>query len=111
MKSLKPYKAGFQKDLVNYLKDPEAAAEYLNAALAGGDQKVLCIALRNVAQAHGNMTELAKSCKMSRNNLYHITSKKGNPSLGSILKIIRCLGMNLTFTIDKNKSAKIIHAA
>lgn len=108
---MKPYNALFQKDLINYLKDSEAAAGYLNAALEGGDPKVLCIALRNVAEAHGNMTQLAKKCKISRNNLYHMTSKKGNPSLGNVLKIVHCLGMNLTFTVNKNHPAKLAHAS
>ena len=100
----------FQADLIKYLKDPEAAAGYLNAALKGGDPQVLYIALRNVAQAQGNMTKLAKQCKISRANLYHMTSKRGNPSLGNILKIVQCLNLSLSFQVKKRRHSKLATA-
>lgn len=103
---MKPYNASFQKDLITYLKDPEAAAGYLTAALKGGDPRVLNLALRNVAEAQGNMTQLAKKCKISRANLYHITSKRGNPTLDSVLKIIQCLGISMNFTVSEHKMSK-----
>lgn len=107
---MKPINSDFQKDLINYLKDPEAAASYLNAALKEGDPRVLNIALRNVAEAQGNMTRLAKKCKISRANLYHITSKKGNPTLDSVLKILQCLGISLSFSADQYKRSRPAHA-
>ena len=103
--AMKPF-TDFQKDLIGYLKSPDAAAEYLNAALRGGDPRVLYIALRNVAEAQGNMTSFAKKCKISRTNLYHMTSKKGNPSLESILRVIRCFGLDLSFTPNRGGHSK-----
>jgi probable addiction module antidote protein len=100
----------FQKDLIKHLKDPEAAAGYLNAALAGGDPRVLYIALRNVAAAQGNMTKLAKKCNISRTNLYHMTSKKGNPNLENVLKIVQCLNLDLCFKVDKKHHSRLVPA-
>ncbi len=41
------------KWLAEQLHDPELAVEYLNAALAEGDQAAFVLALGNVARAHG----------------------------------------------------------
>ena len=49
MKASKSYK----EVLLGYLKDPEEAAEYLNAALEAGDKEALWLAFQNVAEANG----------------------------------------------------------
>ena len=43
----------YHESLVNALRDPGEAAEYLTAALEDGDPAVLLIALQNVAEARG----------------------------------------------------------
>jgi probable addiction module antidote protein len=98
----------FQKDLLKYLKDPEAAAEYLNAALENEDSRVFFIALRNVAAAQGNMSKFAQQCKMSRASLYKMTSGEGNPTIGSILRFFRCIGLDLK--IEKRRNSRLAHA-
>jgi probable addiction module antidote protein len=91
----------FKPDLVSHLAKPKAAAAYLNAALEDGDPRVFLIALRDVAEAQGNMTRLARECKVQRESLYRMTSKNGNPSLDSVMRIIRCMGLKLK--IDETK--------
>lgn len=49
MKASKSY----QESLLASLRDPEEAAEYLNAALEESDENVFLRALKNVAQANG----------------------------------------------------------
>lgn len=49
---MKPTKS-YQESLLVSLRDPEEAAEYLNAALEESDEKVFLLALNNVAQANG----------------------------------------------------------
>lgn len=49
MKASKSYK----EVLLASLKDPNEAAEYLNAALEDGDEQALWLALRSVAEANG----------------------------------------------------------
>lgn len=49
MKASKSY----QESLLTVLRDPEEAAEYLNAALEDGNEQVFLLALRNVAEANG----------------------------------------------------------
>ena len=95
----------YQKDLIKYLKDPKEAAGYLNASLEAGDLKAFLLALRNVAEAQGNMTRFAKKNRMSRVGIYKMTSKTGNPSLENVIKIIR--GIGLQFKIEKGRHTKL----
>ncbi len=49
---MKPTKS-YQESLLASLRDPQEAAEYLNAALEESDERVFLLALNNVAQANG----------------------------------------------------------
>ena len=75
----------YQEDLIEALKDPKEAAAYLNAAIEEGDRKVFLLALRNVAQAHGGMSQIAKKTHLKRESLYRMLSKKGNPEIKAYL--------------------------
>jgi DNA-binding phage protein len=50
------HKDGLFKDL----QDPEFAAEYFNAALEDGDLGALLLAMKNLIDARGGMTKVAK---------------------------------------------------
>ena len=93
MKKLtKPY----HEFLIESLKDPEEAAEYLNEALAENDPKYFLKALRNVAEAFGGMSKIAQSTAMDRRNLYRMLSEKGNPEIYSVFTLLNALGIKLT---------------
>jgi len=49
-----------QKSLLETLKDPKEAAEYLNAALEEGNNELFLLALKNVVKAYGLLTSLEK---------------------------------------------------
>ena len=59
------------------------------------DPRVFLLALRDVAEAHGGMSKIARTCKLNRESLYRMLSKKGNPSLQSLGKILLSLGFRL----------------
>lgn len=86
----------YQEDLIEALKDPKEAAAYLNAAIEDGDREVFLLALRNVAQAHGGMTSVAKKAHLNRESLYRMLSKKGNPEIKSIFTVLHAVGLRLT---------------
>jgi len=81
--------------LINSLKNPKEAEGYLNAALEDDDPRVFLLALRDVAEAHGGMSKIAKTCKLNRESLYRMLSKKGNPSLESLSKLLSGMGFRL----------------
>jgi probable addiction module antidote protein len=78
------------------LQDPEYAAEYLNAAIEDGDEKVFLLALRDVADARG-IAQLAAEANLNRESTYRMLSKQGNPSLSSLWAVLDTLGLRLHF--------------
>lgn len=87
----------YHADLIKQLKDPREAAEYLKACFNDSDE-VFLLALRNVVEARGGMSTLAKKTKLNRENLYRSLSKKGNPRLSSLSVILEALGIELQFS-------------
>jgi probable addiction module antidote protein len=76
--------------------DPQFAAEYLRAAMEDSDEpKVLLIALRQLAKAHG-VAKVAKKARIERESLYRALSPNGNPRFSTIVAITRALGLSLT---------------
>jgi probable addiction module antidote protein len=84
-------------DTADYLESAEDARAYLEACMeeAGDDPVFIAVALGNVARAHG-MVQLAKETGLTREGLYKALSADGNPSLGTVLKVLKALGLKLT---------------
>jgi probable addiction module antidote protein len=89
-------KTTYQEDLIESLKDLREAAAYLNAAMEKGDQALFLLALRNVAEAQGGMAKVAEKAQLNRENLYRMLSKKGNPEIKSIVRLLHSMGLRLT---------------
>src|ERR1041384_4054583 len=86
----------YQAFLIERLRHDEFFREaYLNEALKDEDQRLILMALRNVAQATGGLSKLAKSTGLNRQNLYRTLSKRGNPTWERIEKIFDGLGYPL----------------
>lgn len=85
----------YRNELLESLKDPEEAAHYLNACLEDDDPKVFLLALRDVADAHGGMRALSGHTELNRESLYRMLSKKGNPSLGSLVVVLQAIWLKL----------------
>lgn len=84
-------------------KSPEEILIYLDVSLEefekDGDMDALLLAIKQVAEVKGGITELAKKTNLSRQNLYKIFSHKTNPRFDNIIKILNALGY--TFAIKK----------
>jgi len=83
-------------DSAEYLKTEEDMVMYLEACMeeAGDDAAFIAKALGNIARAKG-MSQLAKDTGLGRESLYKTLSGEGNPSFGTILKVMRALGIKL----------------
>lgn len=80
-------------------KDPEFAAQYLEAALEDVDEpRVLLIALRHLAQAQG-IARVAKAAGVERESLYRALSGKGNPRLSTLFAVAKAIGLKLTVKV------------
>ena len=87
----------------DYLKTQKQIVAYLNGALEDGDPAVLLEALRNVAQAKGGMSTLAKAAGVSRESLYRTLSRRGNPKIDTVMQLLRALGLKLA--IERRSAA------
>lgn len=83
-------------DSAEHLKTDEDMVLYLQACMeeAGDDAAFIAKALGNIARAK-SMTQLAKDTGMGRESLYKALSGEGNPSFGTILKVMHALGIKL----------------
>lgn len=69
-------------------------AAYLQACLeeSPDDPALVAAALGDIARARG-MVRLVKATGLTREGLYKALSKDGNPSLGTVLKVLKALGL------------------
>jgi probable addiction module antidote protein len=85
----------YKKSLIERLSDPREAAAYLNAALAEDDIRVFLVALRDIVEAHGGISVLAKETDLNRESLYRTLSLQGNPTLISLFLMFDALSLEL----------------
>lgn len=85
--------------LLNQLKNPKEAKEYLESSLEAyeedGDTKALLLAMRDVAKAQGGIGKLAKRTGICREYLYAVLSNKNKPGLDNMLGILSGLGFKV----------------
>jgi len=81
-------------DATEYLKTDEDIVAYIDAALDDGDPALIAAALGDVARARG-MTRVAADAGLGRESLYKALSPGGNPELGTVIKVMRALGVRL----------------
>lgn len=96
--------------IAELLKDRSFAADYLSDALEQNEPELLLIALRDVVNSCGGMKKLAAKTKLSRESLYKMLSKKGNPGIYSLQAIFNALGFRLCVE-DKSKKTKLKRAS
>ena len=81
-------------DAAEYLDSPEVIAEYLSEAFLSRDEKFIADAIGNVARAKG-MSGVARDTGLNRENLYKSFSTQGHPELGTAMKVLNSLDMEL----------------
>lgn len=82
-------------DPAKYLTSEVAIQAYMEEALEIGDPVFIADALGVVARARG-MSRVARQAGMSRESLYKALSKKGNPELGTVMRVMQAVGLKLS---------------
>lgn len=97
MRKLRSHK----EQLVERLKDPEYASAYLKACLdesfETNDIGVFQLAVRNVVEAHGGMTEISSKIEVNRESFYKSLSEKGNAKFFTLANTIKACGLEMDF--------------
>lgn len=83
-------------DAAEYIETVEDARLHLElcAEQDPGDGSAIRAALNTIARAQ-NMSGLARDAEFNRAGLYRALSEDGNPTLSTLLKIMRALGLRL----------------
>jgi probable addiction module antidote protein len=82
-------------EIRNYLNTPEEQAAYIEAALEGGDPSFIAAALGDIARARG-VTTFAAESGLSREAIYKAFRPGGNPTLETLAKATKALGLRLS---------------
>lgn len=82
--------------------DPEYADAYLSNALEDinepGGLGGFLVALRQVIDARGGITEAAKKSGLARQSIYRALSANGNPTITTLAQLTAVAGLQLTLS-------------
>ena len=82
-------------DPADHLRTEEDIVAYLEAVMEEGDPDLIGAALGDVARARG-LGEVARLSGLSPERLAAITSREEEPEFGTVLLLIRALGLRMT---------------
>ena len=97
------------REVAELRADHELAVEYLKAAMESlddpEDRAAGLLALRTVAEAYGGLGAIAAEAGISRESLYRTLSAKGNPTLKTLLAVLKAVGMKLSVEPGRHAAA------
>jgi probable addiction module antidote protein len=85
----------FDETRKKILRDPRSAALYLEECLQDGDPALFTAALKYVAEARGGVASLSRKTRLNRETLYRTLSKRGNPRLDTLTKLLGAMGLRI----------------
>jgi probable addiction module antidote protein len=100
MSKIKAAVSHHEREIAELRVDRELAVEYLKAAMEAldnpDDRAGGLLALRAVAEAYGGLAAVATEAGISREALYRALSPTGNPTLRTLLAVLKTVGMRLS---------------
>jgi probable addiction module antidote protein len=109
MTSMKGVVSHHEREVAELRADRELAVQYLKAAMAAlddpNDRGACLLALRTIAEAYGGLGAVAAEAGISREALYRALSPKGNPTLKTLLAVLRTVGMRLSVEPERDAAA------
>jgi probable addiction module antidote protein len=106
MSKLKNVVSHHERELAELRADRDLAVEYLKAAMESldnpEDRAAGLLALRTVAEAYGGLAAVAAEAGISRESLYRTLSPKGNPTLKTLLAVLKTVGLRLSVESDSS---------
>jgi len=98
-----------EREVAELRADRTLAVEYLRAAMSTlddpDDRGAGLLALRTVAEAYGGLGLVAAEAGISREALYRALSAKGNPTLKTLLAVLKTVGMRLSVEPESQAAA------
>lgn len=98
-----------EREIAELRADRDLASEYLKAVIEALDhpdsRPAGLLALRTVAEAYGGLNTVAAEGGMTRESLSRALSPKGNPTLTTLLAVLKTLGLRLTVEPEPHATA------
>jgi len=89
-----------EREMAELGYDRQLAVEYLKVAIESldkpDDRAAGLLALRSVAEAYDGLAVVAAEAGISRESLYRSLSAKGNPTLKTLVAVLKTLGLRLS---------------
>ncbi len=108
-KKFKASVSHYEREVAELRADRELAVEYMKAAMESldnpDDRAAGLLALRTVAEAYGGLGAVAAEAGISRESLYRTLSAKGNPTLKTLLAVLKAVGMKLSVEPEHHATA------
>lgn len=99
-KKIKGVVSHHAREVAELRADRGLAVEYLKVAMESldnpDDRAAGLLALRTVAEAYGGLGAVAAEAAISRESLYRALSPKGNPTLKTLLAVLKAVEMKLS---------------
>lgn len=109
MRQPKSVTSHHESEVAELRVDRDLAVEYLKAAMESLDdpenRAAGLLALRTVAEAYGGLGAVAAEAGISRESLYRALSPKGNPTLKTLLAVLKTVGMRLSVEPENHAHA------
>lgn len=109
MSKVKAAVSHHEAEVAELRADRELAVEYLKAAMESlddpEDRAAGLLALRTVAEAYGGLGAVAAEAGISRESLYRTLSPTGNPTLKTLLAVLKTVGLRLSVAQEEHAHA------
>jgi probable addiction module antidote protein len=100
MTKLKGVVSHHDREVAELAADQDLTVAYLKAAMESlddpNDRAGGLLALRTVAEAYGGLGAVAAQAGISRESLYRTLSPKGNPTLKTLVAVLKTVGLRLS---------------
>lgn len=87
----------FREFVRESIQDPKLAAEYLNAAAKEEDSGAFMIALKDVIDVYGGLSDLARKANLNRGSLHRALTGKSMAKFETFQKALTAAGFEMTF--------------
>jgi probable addiction module antidote protein len=109
MSKVKAAVSHHEAEVAELRADRKLAVEYLKAAMESlddpEDRAAGLLALRTVAEAYGGLGAVAAEAGISRESLYRTLSPSGNPTLKTLLAVLKTVGLRLSVAPEEHVHA------
>jgi probable addiction module antidote protein len=99
-----------EREIEELRKDREYAVALLQVAMESLDNPEErgggLLALRAVAEAYGGLGAVAAQAGISRESLYRALSPKGNPTLKTLIAVLKTVGLRLSVSQEQQAHAR-----